>query len=327
MTSRAPLLAIALAGTLLLSGCGRAAKSGNEGSESTGPQGDSTSGTSDAETGVKPDLFPDVYPDILPPDGACPRIDFLFVVDNSASMAKYQTNLIFNFPGFVDGIRSALGYVNDYHVGVITTDEDHPWNVPGCQDGLSTLIVNTKSDECGPFAEGANYMTQEDDLDDAFACAARVGSKGWPFEKPMAALVEAVEGDLADPGECNFGFLREDSLLVVVILTDEADGQHPVPDPELKEGATSPGGPQEWFDAIVEARGGGESRVVIVSLINYENGPCPPETEYFDGVNIGEFTKLFTHGFWGGICVDDYGPIFEEAVDVVQAACEEYGPS
>lgn len=298
-------------------GCGRVIELSGDGAQDPP--------ATDSSEGPEPDLPADLPPDLPIPEGACPRIDFLFVIDDSGSMETYQANLIANFPRFVEGIENTLDYVDDYHVGVITTDA-YAFNVDGCRHALSALVVATDSGTCGPYATGHNFMTRADDLSLAFGCAAKVGVDGDAYERPMAALVEAIQDPLGDPGLCNEGFLRDDSLLVVVILTDEADGKYPVLDPEADyPGTTSPGGPAVWFDAIVDARGGDESRIVVVSLLHYAPGPCPPPTEFHDGVNIGEFTVKFTHGFFGGICEPDYGPIFDQAVEVVRTACEEYG--
>ena len=52
----------------------------------------------------------------------CRGVDFLFVVDNSASMADEQSHLIASFPGFVHAITSKLG-LDDYRILVVDTDE------------------------------------------------------------------------------------------------------------------------------------------------------------------------------------------------------------
>src|SRR5690606_3984673 len=102
-------------------------------------------------------------------------------------------------------------------------------------------------------ADGGRYMTAADDLEEAFACAATVGVDGEGIERPMDALVTALalSGSLAP---CNDGFLREDSLLVVVLVTDEEDS------------GDSAGDPASWYESIVSARGDDPSRIVMLSL-------------------------------------------------------------
>jgi hypothetical protein len=147
----------------------------------------------------------------------------------------------------------------------------------------------------------------------------------------MASLQAAVERQFGGPGECNEGFLRDDSLLVIVILTDECDGPGSVDnngDPTTK----SPGTPTDWYNAVVAARGGIETNIVVLSLLQYDGGACPPPDymdgmhEYYDGANIKEFTEMFTHGIVGGICEPDFDPYFQSAIEVIDVACDEYVP-
>ncbi len=287
--------------------------------------GEATSGGDDDpldgnDDGLKFDLNVPPGGDAPPVEPGCHKIDFLFVVDNSQSMEDDQDNPVANFPSFIEGIQSALSdEVTDYHVGVITSDAYIP-NAPGCNvlGGLVTKTGGTASSAaaCGPYAEGFNFMTEQDDLGSAFACAAKVGAGGWPIEKPMNALEAAVRGDNSGNGGCNTGFLRSDALLVAVIITDEWDGPG---DPEL---LASMGGPQQWYDTVVAAKGG-ENNAAIVSLVNYQGGPCEPSEPVWDGQRIVEFTNLFgANGFVGGVCEPDYGPIFEQAIGLVDEACD-----
>jgi hypothetical protein len=253
-------------------------------------------------------------------DEICGKVDFLFVIDNSESMLAHQQNLVANFPAFITGIQDTLEEVDDYQVGVISTDE-YVYAGGDCGSHLSGLVSSTPSGGyCGPFADGGNYMTHEDDLAATFPCAAQLGAAGDYYEKPMQALVEAVQEPLDAPGLCNEGFLREDSLLVVVVITDEADG------PGDNEYGGSLGDADAWFADVVAARSGIESNIVVLTLTNYYYGPCEPWSEGFDGQNMVDFTDMFTHGFVGGICVPDYGPYFQEAIAVIDVACDEYTP-
>ncbi len=263
----------------------------------------------------------------------CRAVDFLFVIDNSGSMGTYQTNLVSNFGAFIEGIQSTLTEVDSYHLGVTTSDA-YMYNVPGCTE-LGSLVVRTGGSNssylqngrlpCGPYAAGANYMTDEDDLDTAFSCAAQVGTSGSAYELMMDAMRAAIDGTHASPGDCNEGFIRDDALLVVVLITDEADG------PGDSEGGppyTSSGDPMSWYDAVVEAKLGIPENAAALALVNYTGGPCEPTYSYADGVNIVEFVSLFgENGFLGGICEVDYGPIFAEAVGIIEGACENFVPT
>jgi hypothetical protein len=62
-----------------------------------------------------------------------------------------------------------------------------------------------------------NYSGE--DLEDAFSCVAGLGTLGCGFEQPLEAMYQAL-----DPANAaNDGFLREDAILAVVLITDEDD--------------------------------------------------------------------------------------------------------
>jgi len=305
------------------------------GSESVGSTG--TSSTTEPADGTSTTLSPifDLGPQ---PDSplveGCEAVDFLFVIDDSSSMFEHQQNLVANFPTFIAGIQSTLQNVDSYQVGVIATDP-YPYN-PGACILLGALVTSTEdggpesSDAvCGPYTDGFAYMTENDDLEQTFACAAQVGTMGNGFERPMEAMVTAVGKELGDPGECNEGFLRDDALLVVVVITDEYDGEG---DPEAMNGGeeppTSVGTPETWYDAVVAAKQGIPENAAALAITNYEGGPCPPLDLGHDGVNIVEWVGLFgERGFLGGICEPDYGPIFTDAIGVIENACANFVPA
>ena len=83
-----------------------------------------------------------------------------------------------------------------------------------------------------------------------------------------------------------------------------------------------------WYDAVVEAKLGIPENAAVLALVNYTGGPCEPAAGYDDGANIVEFVSLFgDNGFLGGICEPDYGPIFSEAVGIIEGACENFVPN
>jgi hypothetical protein len=278
-----------------------------------------TSSTGEPDPSTSEDSGPPIsfdfpaLPDAPPIDESCGQVDFLFVIDNSGSMGDEQLALVNNFPNFINGIEATLKTVETIHVGVSTSD-DYFYNVAGCQQ-IGGLVVQTGGFDssmmaCGPYDEGANYMTEMDDLDITFACAAQVGTEGSANEQPMQAVVNAVTGVYGDNGECNEGFIREDALLVIVIITDESD--------------SSAGTAMSWYDDVVAAKAGIPENVVVVSLINVPGSPCNP----FDPAQtIADFTMMFgKNGFMAEICLPDFAPIFDQAVAIIDVACDNYIP-
>jgi hypothetical protein len=236
----------------------------------------------------------------------CEDVDFLFVIDNSGSMADNQAKLVANYDVFIDGIQDAIDAVESMHVGVVTTDA-YPYNAERCRE-LGGLVVETggprsSGGKCGPYADGHNYMTENDVLATRFPCAASVGTDGSGAESPLTAALAAISSPLTDEGACNEGFVRDGALLVLVIITDE--------EAEVD--------PQFAASGIIGVKGLDDT--VVVLLANTPDSDC----EIGGGAQVGEglasFAGIFPHGFVGPICAADYTQVFAQAVDVVEDAC------
>lgn len=154
-------------------------------------------------------------PDYEEPIG-CERVDILFVIDGSKSMTQEQAalqGLEGNPPvirEFTDALVAELGIVDDYHVGVVSTEpgvthmhthRDYP-EVPESPE-TDCALPSGKRWIVGP----------SDTLEQDFACiaATKSGTQETPLDNAALALT--------DPE--NAGFLRDDSLVIVVIVTDE----------------------------------------------------------------------------------------------------------
>lgn len=249
---------------------------------------------------------PDADDDDDAPAPSCEQVDILFVIDDSPSMGDNQRKLIENYAVFVEGVTALAESRANIHVGVVTTDA-YEHNGVGCQD-LGDLVVKTGgwgSSEavCGPYAEGGHYMTDADDLDATFRCAAQVGTMGATFEQPMQAAIEAIGGGDSGPHDCNDGFVRDDAMMVIVFVTDE-DGEM---DPALA------------FEALVAARS--SNGLVVVTLANLPGGDCKLGDHAEIADRLTELTEMFDFGFLGSVCAPDYRDVFTSAVDVVADAC------
>lgn len=179
-------------------------------------------------------------------------LDLLFVVDNSGSMAEEQRALAEQFPVMVrslatgdldDDGRPDVQPVGDLRVGVITTNLGAGGfeTGAGCRirDGEgSDGVLRTISRERGcprdlpPFL---GFMPGEpvDEFVEQFACLAVVGDLGGcGFEQPLVATLKAllpadapfpfVTGTAHGDG-ANAGFVRDDAILAVIIVSDEDD--------------------------------------------------------------------------------------------------------
>ena len=260
--------------------------------------------------------------------GACPNVDLLFVIDDSGSMADQQDSLIASFPGFVAGIQSRLGHAQSYHIGVVTT-EDYQANAAGCRQ-IGDLITQTggpasSMSACGPFAGGHSWMGEtEPNLAQKFACAGKVGAGGASDERIARAIMNALEPARNAPGACNAGFSRPESLLIVVIITDEDDVADGCDANNVCDTYGSGGTSTDWYNTIVAHRGGYAQNIVVLSLIarsiNNSCGATPASRL------LGFTNKFDERGFIGDVCATNYDQFFLDALPVIDTACQNYDP-
>jgi hypothetical protein len=270
------------------------------------------------------------------PADECTNVDILFVIDNSGSMADNQESLTDSFEGFVDGIQTQLAYAESYHVGVVSSD-NYWQNGDGCTD-LGDLVTQTAGVESSmcvgtPFTSGKRYMDQtEIDLTAKFKCVAELGSGGSDDEKVAASVIGALApANNNEPGACNEGFSRLDSLLVIVIITDEDDVAEPYmcdpddpfgPNPCMTTG--SGGDPQEWYDTVISYKANIPENVVVLSLLGESiDNTCGAVVA---SKLIGFTNRFGDNGFTGDVCADSYDEFFAAALPVVDQACENFVP-
>jgi len=171
------------------------------------------------------------------------KLDVLFMVDNSPSMAPVQQRLVAQFPSFMtplktvptpDGSGVALP---DIHVGVISSDTGPGTfqNAANCHfggdggqfqykaRGACTPPLHTSPTQQTFLSASANQtVTNYDgDISDAFGCIAALGDMGCGFEGQLKSVRWAL--DPFNPPAGNEGFLRDDATLAVVLITNEYD--------------------------------------------------------------------------------------------------------
>jgi hypothetical protein len=276
-------------------------------------------------------------------------------------MTEEQMALVTSFPGFISTISGTL-MAQDYHLMVTDTDaasvgassvslingtimcEPHPTCCQGACNGVGGIVIQPPPTQCngepctnfelptGCDAEigagkdkdqqgqtcgidgGIRYMLDsQQDLEQTFSCAALVGAGGDGLERPMDAMMEAIGAQNATGG-CNEGFLRDDAVLVVTVISDEDD---------LNQ---SSGDPISWKQYLVDAKGGNEEAIVVLGLVGdggVNGGLCPANT---DAPTLRSFADSFTHGQVGSVCAADYAPFFEQAVAVIDTACDLFEP-
>ena len=174
-------------------------------------------------------------PPLHAPLTAASKVDILFLIDDSNSMAPLQAKLRTRMPEFMKVLESAPFGMPDVHVAVVSSSLGAGifGNVPGCQPGtVGNLDGNFQHKAgCGLHAGqtflrstgGATPMTNFDgDIADVFSCIANLGQNGCGFEHQLESVRLALQKAQTSGNE-NSGFLRPDALLAVVFLTNEDD--------------------------------------------------------------------------------------------------------
>ena len=184
------------------------------------------------------------------------KLDILLLVDNSGSMSEEQAALTRYFPELItelvappdaDGdTRPDHGAVEDLNLGVITPDMGTmDYRVTTCRNaavGDNGCLRSAPSravagcDTTYPAflsrnpANAATYTA--DRIAHDFACIATLGTSGCGFEQPFKAMRTALVDNVRRHA-CNEGFLRPDSLLAPIFVTDEDDCSARVDHPEM----------------------------------------------------------------------------------------------
>lgn len=180
------------------------------------------------------------------------KVDILFVVDNSNSMAEEQQVLSKQIvlmakelitPTFVG--EDTPPAVEDLHVGIVTTDMGTAgYTVMTCSNPMNgdngVLQNHGRLEECQPSYSAADcdggecpWLSHSTELPDDgtdptnppiwddFGCIATLGTGGCGFEQQLESALVALNVQ-SETGP-NQGFLRDDSLLAVIFVTDEDD--------------------------------------------------------------------------------------------------------
>jgi hypothetical protein len=138
-----------------------------------------------------------------------PKLDILFVVDDSGSMQTHQSNLSNNIFGFVNGFVQRQDI--DYHVGVVTTSmERYSWtNAAPCCGEL-----------VGP--SGVKFVTPSTpNLTNILSANLRVGTNGSGSEMIFGPIMAALSPNFI--GGINAGFYRPEAHLAIVVISDAED--------------------------------------------------------------------------------------------------------
>jgi hypothetical protein len=280
----------------------------------------------------------------------CSAIDVLFVIDNTEAMSSPQVSLVDALAGFVDALHEWTPADASFRYMVVDTDAQdrctaadcaNPSEIiaklcvqPGggyacnghfdaCDDTLGAGVVNpagafATNQECDVIGP-KRYLDSEDaDPAASLACMGHVGIAGTEHARPMDALQAALSQDQLAPAGCNAGFLREDSLLVVVFISNDPC-------------AADSGKPQEWYASLAETVGDPQDIVVVgfvpgidgCTIVGNEPPGCGGADQVVEGAHWAEFVGLWEeHGVLADVCDQSaYPDVLSQVAEVVGMAC------
>ena len=214
-------------------------------------------------------------------------VDLLFMVDNSGSMAEEQGRLQAAARTLLDPLVQAH---LDVHIGVVTSDADDP--------NQSGRLVTYGNARWHAPAQGSGYVNW-------FQGAVNVGTNGSADEKGLLTTGAALVPPLSNG--YNAGFLRADSNVHVVFLSDEND--------------SSPMTTQDWlanFDALR-----GPRQVTMAHAVVAPAGGCATGD---DGAKYRD-AVAGTGGLVASICDADLTPFASDLADELLALHGQGGQS
>ncbi|MBT8491729.1 MAG: hypothetical protein KJO07_01605 [Deltaproteobacteria bacterium] len=270
-----------------------------------------------------------------PAPEACTKMDIVFVVDDSGSMSEEQSNLAANFPSFFDVIDSHVnsdGVPTDYRIAVTTTgrDVDYTIKVP---PPFSLEMPMSESGDNGAFRSTSGmanpWISRGDgDPQGKFSSLAQVGTSGPSLEMPLYSLELALTERVKDGS--NAGFLRDDALLAVVVLTDEDDCSRTDNNFEIESDQCDPGDSTfldtadslTFLDNLKGARGRWATAVIA--------GPNDCESSFGSAYQADRLMNFVSqtgqNGQFSSICDGDLSTALEAALENFDAACNAFPP-
>lgn len=228
-----------------------------------------------------------------------PKVDVLFVIDNSGSMYDKQTSLGANFESF---IKFALAQGVDYHIAVTTTGVDTAHG--GSDDNWGD------PDENGCFypMSGTNprvITTQTPSAEQVFKQNCYVGTDGNASE----LMIRPAYLALTNPNitTCNTGFLRDEANLAVVLVSDAWD---------INDTVTT----AFYTNALFNVKGYKRKNMFSYSAINPKDGstacdwdPSVDSSPWGSSANTRvEQVVAATAGVTGDICTPDWAKTLEK---------------
>ncbi|MCB0361146.1 MAG: hypothetical protein KDD35_00400, partial [Bdellovibrionales bacterium] len=157
-----------------------------------------------------------------------PKLDVLFIIDNSKSMENEQAALIEAMDRFVDSFGE--NSLVDFRVGAISVFDSRKralFQAQGlCRPEGTEKVEGDGKVECYPNGRlRAPFVSRDTGTKESLRQALQIGTldtkDGGPrFEEIFSSILAAFNPEM---NRENGNFIREDSRVVVIIVTDEGD--------------------------------------------------------------------------------------------------------
>ncbi len=206
------------------------------------------------------------------------KVDILFVIDNSGSMAYEQKSMASRVRNFLDVVKGL-----DWQIAVTTTDPENKALgdgrlVPLYGKSGSYILTSAMSDADARYTLGMTLQRPE---------------TGSGSEQGIYAAYRAIERSLSASGG-NANFIRNDSQLAVVLISDE------------DESANGPKNDPANFIKFVRDSFGGQKAMSFHSVIARPGDKaCLSGEGYSAGYRYEQISNL-TGGVIGDVCATDY---------------------
>ncbi len=239
---------------------------------------------------LRPTLPPDVFVDAWSQQSAA-KVDVLWIVDNSQSMADKQENLAANFNAFIELFtRGGI----DYRIAVTTTDI---FKDQGQFKGSPRVLGPTTGNVVTAFANNIRVGTTGSAFEAGLEAAKMALDRQRQANAPQYEKIESCRLACTDPeclqacpGKFPVDFLRPDAFLYLIFVADEEDA--------------SSGDLRYYWRAFETALGvGNDGTVTVAAIVGIEG-----QTQACNAVAGNRYLELARQsgGETGNVCDTDF---------------------
>lgn len=181
-----------------------------------------------------------------------PKVDILFVEDNSGSMSEVQANLARNINKFANAFQQKV----DFRVAVLSVWDSSPKFVNSPKRKYDIGELRRVRSGSGKQLEN-RFLTREMATPEALKATIHIGiassGEAMPeFEEIFTTLSASIKRP--DNVDQNSGFFRQDARLVVILVSDAED-------------STSPMSPEQMARELVDFKGGNPKMVSVYGVL------------------------------------------------------------